>query len=559
MDAAAEQRASQWSDACLAASLFAVDPNGTGGLWIIGRSGGIRDRLLEEMNGAMGRLRRIPAGVTVDRLIGGIDLAATLASGKPVREAGLIERGGTLLAPMAERIDPGSAALIGQGLDARNISLVALDERAEDDEALPNVLADRLGLVAMIDGLQMADCLDVMPDRDEVIVAQDRLTKVVMNEDRQKQIVATGMVLGTRLRASIHAVAAARASAALRGDDAVNDEDLANAVRLVLAPRATQMPQSETDEQSEAQQEPEDQTRDDNPGDNSKSSEASPQDMPVDVIKAALPPGLLTAMMAGQAVKAQGRVGAGAKTLSPLRGRPAGTRPGRPARGARLDVMATLRAAAPWQKMRGPAPGGGIAIRADDFRIKRLKERAETLTVFCVDASGSAAIARLAEAKGAVEVMLAEAYRRRDFIAVIAFRGERSELLLPPTRALARAKRLLAGLPGGGGTPLAAGLLESLTLAQSARRRGQTPMIVALTDGKANIALDGKPGSPKAAEDASAAGRAIRGAGIPSLLIDMARRPQSRAENLARDMGARYLTMPYSDAAGLGRAVRDAR
>ena len=120
-------------------------------------------------------------------------------------------------------------------------------------------------------------------------------------------------------------------------------------------------------------------------------------------------------------------------------------------RRARAD--ATLRAAAPWQKLRGspetPAGTAGarpIAVRASDFRIRRHEAAQGTLTIFVVDASGSAALHRLGEAKGAVEMLLADCYVRRDSVALIAFKGLASTIELPPTRSLTRAKRMLAGL-----------------------------------------------------------------------------------------------------------------
>ena len=106
-----------------------------------------------------------------------------------------------------------------------------------------------------------------------------------------------------------------------------------------------------------------------------------------------------------------------------------------------------------------------------------------------MDASGSSALHRLAEAKGAIELLLASCYVRRDRVALVAFRGQSAELLLPPTRSLVRAKRSLASLPGGGGTPLAAGIDVSLLLADAVQRRGGTPTIVLLTDGRANVCL----------------------------------------------------------------------
>jgi magnesium chelatase subunit D len=106
-----------------------------------------------------------------------------------------------------------------------------------------------------------------------------------------------------------------------------------------------------------------------------------------------------------------------------------------------LHVLATLRAAAPRQKLRPPPPGGGrIAVRSEDFHVHRFQQKQASCLIFAVDASGSAALARLAEAKGAVELMLQQSYARRDQVCVIAFRGTKAEVLLPPTRSLVRAQ-----------------------------------------------------------------------------------------------------------------------
>ncbi len=144
-----------------------------------------------------------------------------------------------------------------------------------------------------------------------------------------------------------------------------------------------------------------------------------------------------------------------------------------------------------------------------------------------MDASGSAALARLAEAKGAVELLLAECYVRRDRVAVLAFRGRGAQLLLPPTRSLVRAKRSLAGLPGGGGTPLAAGIEAGAALAADVRRRGGTPTLVLLTDGRANVARDGKGNRARAEEEALAAAGRLREAGVRVLLVDTSPRPHA--------------------------------
>ena len=183
------------------------------------------------------------------------------------------------------------------------------------------------------------------------------------------------------------------------------------------------------------------------------------------------------------------------------------------------------------------------------------QQRAETTTIFVVDASGSSAMHRLAEAKGAAELLLADCYIRRDRVAVIAFRDRGAQVLLPPTRSLVRAKRSLAALPGGGGTPLASGIDAAVVVAAAIMRRGGTPTVVLLTDGRANIARDGTAGRAAADADATAAARALRVAGIRALLVDTSPRPQQQAAQLAREMGARYIALPNASPDALSGAI----
>ena len=173
-----------------------------------------------------------------------------------------------------------------------------------------------------------------------------------------------------------------------------------------------------------------------------------------------------------------------------------------------------------------------------------------------VDASGSSALHRLAEAKGAVELLLADCYVRRDQVALIAFRGKSADLILPPTRSLARAKRSLTALPGGGGTPIATALDAATNLAHGLRRKGFAPTLVVLTDGRANISRDGEPGREQAELDAIASAHRLRAARLGALVVDISPQPRGAAERLAADMGARYLALPNANARGLSRAVQ---
>ena len=363
----------------------------------------------------------------------------------------------------------------------------------------------------------------------------------------------------------------ARIAAALAGNDRVSDEEVTLAARLVLAPRATTLPYlPPEDEAPPPEPEPPDQE-----GESENQPEPEKRDDPLadqvlEAAKAAIPRDLLDRLRLGQLrrskVRSTGK--AGQVQQSNMRGRPAGVRRGELRPGDRLSVIETLRAAAPWQRVRreergrtapptpSPEAAPRIEVRKDDFRIQRFKHRSETTAIFVVDASGSSALHRLAEAKGAVELLLADCYVRRDRVALVAFRGRGAELLLPPTRSLVRTKRSLAGLPGGGGTPLAAGIEAGLALADGVKRRGGTPLLVLLTDGRANVARDGSGGRPKAGEEALTCARLVQAAGVAALLVDISPHPQPQARELAQAMGGVYLPLPHADAGRLSAAVK---
>jgi Mg-chelatase subunit ChlD len=185
------------------------------------------------------------------------------------------------------------------------------------------------------------------------------------------------------------------------------------------------------------------------------------------------------------------------------------------------------------------------SILPSDFRYIRFRHRTESTAIFAVDASGSTAMERLAEAKGAIELLLGDCYVRRDQVALISFRGLSAETLLEPTRSLVRAKRSLTGLPGGGPTPLAGAIRRSLEIAGMVQRRGQSPLIVYLTDGSGNIALDGKADRVRAGEDAQMLARHGAALGYRSILIDISRRPREATRDLARSMQAQYCPLAH--------------
>ncbi|WP_245242973.1 magnesium chelatase subunit D [Pararhodobacter sp. SW119] len=550
-----------WDRVRLALTLLMVDPCRLGGLWLRARASPLRDRV----TGALAPMspRKIHTAIDDTALFGGLDLAGTLAAGRPVHTRGLLADGGVVLLSMAERCPAGLAARLGQALDCipsegrARTCLIAVDEGAGSEEGLPQALADRLGLFLSLDGLAWADTAPLAVPEAALAAARARLALLPHDPSALDRLVESAAQLGIdSARAPLLALNCARAAAAWRGHPQITPEDLVAAAELVYAHRATALPPSE----DEAQPTPprpdpatgsEPETEQDQP-------DALPDETLVEAARAALPPDLmarLAGLRGAKAMRAQGS-GAGSANNSFVRGRPLPARRGTPGSGQRIDLVATLRAAAPWQVLRqSMRRGDRLVILPGDMRIRRHEERSTRVLIFAVDTSGSQAMTRMAEAKGAIELLLAEAYARRDHVALVTFRGDTADLTLPPTRSLVQAKRRLAGLPGGGGTPLAAGLQTALSAAQQARSKGMTPVIAVLTDGRANISLDRRPGREAAAADATRIARAIAASGVGSIVIDTGVRPQPALDALARAMGSECLALPRARAPQLSAAL----
>ena len=548
-----------WRAGLRSLAALAVDPAGLGGLHIRARAGPVRDAFEALCRQIFPSLRRISPDFPEDQVFGGVDVLASLQEGRLVRQPGLTGQPCALLLTGAERANARFAAQLAALLDlGRGQNLILLDEGVDDDERAPAALRERCAFSAEFASVPWAIAKDHIADKWSILSANARYRDVRVKTEQATALTVTALRLGIdSLRAPILALRAARALAALDDRTETSDGDIREAAELVFAHRATRLP--EPDDQPPENEPAPDQAE---PGEGDDQDRGKAQraleDMVLDAVTARLPADVLDRMTQGKTKKGSGAgSGSGARRRSARRGRPLPARPGRPDGQARVDIIATLRAAAPFQRMRQSVARErpGVVIHPSDLRVRRYETHSDRLLVFAVDASGSSALARMAEAKGAVELLLAQGYAARDHVALVAFRGTAAEVLLQPTRSLVQAKRRLAALPGGGGTPLASGLLAASQMMTQGAHHGLSPSVIVLTDGRGNIALDGEADRTAARKDAETVARHMARSPGPALVIDTSARPATESAELAGWMGATYLPLPRADAARISRAA----
>ncbi len=602
-----------WNDAITSLQLLQIDPHGFGGIWLKAPFGPVRERWLQALQNSSVKTVKLPGSIDLERLLGGIDLSTTLQTGQLHMQNGLLQQAhqGAVCISMAERFPSALVAPIAQAMDTQTIpalnvksdaapintqfGVIALDESLEDDAPIGKALQERLGIWLDLKDLAPSDiqamtvdaldsdsqAIDVQFSEAHLQQMQALLPKLQWTHDQALAMCATAQGLGIdSLRIPILALRVACYHAALNLRTTVEDEDLEFAARRVLAPRATQWPSEQAEETREetseekAEQPPEPNSDAPPPPPESEqdSEDAQPesppseptaedlQEMMVAAALASLPLGMLDTLMT-QAGRSQGNTSgrSGQFKTGSQRGRPLPPRPGRPGGHSRLHVLATLRAAAPKQKLRGAKVQGRVAIRSEDFHVHRYQQHTSSCLILALDASGSAALQRLAEAKGAVELLLQQSYARRDSVCIVAFRGAQAQLLLPMTRSLVRAKRAMTGLPGGGGTPLALALKMAYEQAAQLHRQGVTPILVMLSDGRANVTLQGLGGRAQAQADALQWSAQWRQTGHRSLWIDTSIQPDPQVQNLAHSMGGSYLPMPQVQAQLVANAMDNLR
>ncbi|HKY05166.1 MAG TPA: VWA domain-containing protein, partial [Blastocatellia bacterium] len=400
-----------------------------------------------------------------------------------------------------------------------------------------------------------------------------RLPKVRISQQMIRELSRSAVELGVRgNRADIFALRAAVASAALSGRTSVQDEDLLVAIKLVFMPRATSLPDTSERDEREGVREGKSRPDRDEAGSASNGDETGSGSGFRDLIlKPVESPGRL--VLPSYLLRRSSRPASGRRVPSPSMtgGRYVSSTSSRRS-SARIAIDATLREAALHQADRKRMMPGRRAtsndarpiIKADDLRYKVLKRRSGALIIFAVDASGSMAVNRVAQAKGAMTRLLEKAYLHRDRVAFISFRGDEAKVLLQPTRSVVLGKRLVDTLPAGGATPLAKGLIAALDLARRARLQEKTEsLLLIFTDGRANVGLrtahltDRVEREAAIEEELKRIGAAMRFECVHPVVIDTRSRYVSSGEcrRLAGWLGARYLYLPRADAGTISDAV----
>ena len=556
----------------------------------------------------------IPAGTTMEQMIGSIDIESAVMEGKRKVSESILSRsdGGIMIADnvnllpsdvilaVLDSLERGSYhGELGGVTSEGNLDSLLIATMDPDEGDLGEHILDRFDICVDVEPMPFSDdrrevirrVLDF--ERDHLAFSRHfsdedlRLRKRVEGSDCTSVEVPDGFhslisAICTEMhieghRGDVAVLNVMRASAAFEGRSVVSTDDLKRAAILCLQHRRRDLP---PEAESEPPEEPPDQPSDEDPEDGGQSSrEDGGQNQSESQVPEGGGEGEHEVGDGGQASERTFGIGEQFDVADYI---PPESRCSRNHRSGRQDVsvskdgsgravgyiiprgkvrdvalVASIRAAAPYQFFRDHN-GLAVVLENGDLRERVRVRRKGTTVLFVVDGSGSmGAQNRMVAVKGAILSMLTDAYRRRDSVGLVVFRGESAETVLPPTRSVQTACRSLEVMPTGGRTPLSSGLREGYRILRRDAESGLEPVMVVLTDGKGNV---GDGGDRPVSQVLSETVDVIADSGIRTIVVDteVGLVRFGKALDLAMMMDSSYIQLEDLNAEHLSASVRSA-
>jgi magnesium chelatase subunit D len=545
----------------------------------------------------------LPIGSTEDRVVGTLDIEHAIKKGEKKFEPGILA-GAHRNILYVDEVNLLDDHIVDVLLDAAAMGVNIIEREGvsyshpssfilvgtmnpEEGELRPQLL-DRFGLCAEIEGINEAQArVEIVKRRMEyekdpegfandwrnketeirnaIVMAKELLPSIKIEDEMLKLIaqICIDMAVDGH-RADIAMMKTAATIAAFHERNEVTEEDVKEAAELVLPHRMRRKPFSEQKMEQEKldqsmqkhkeqkqKEHKHEQTRNQN-----QKTEEVPDSSSETFFEAGEPFKLNQAVLKIDKKDRLNRKGSGRRSKT-ITGEGRHVKSIIPSGKVKdLAFGATFRAAAPFQvKRKGEL---AINIETRDFREKVRERKIGNTLLFVVDASGSmGAQARMTAAKGAVLSLLVDAYQKRDRVGLVAFKGNKAEVLLPPTSSVELARKYLQSLPTGGKTPLAQGLVKGYEVLNKEKEFNKNiiPLLILLSDGKANVSM----GSGNPVEEAKQIASVIKASGIKSLVIDSEQSfiGLGFAREISNELGAKYLKLDELRAQDIVDGIRE--